>query len=347
MTNDFDIFSAPEDDHLAEKISKGSYRWFNKGTAVLGIVLLFSSGVASGIWYSKRPTSTTASNGTLSFGSIGASNFGGNFGGGNRRSRNGGSGVSANFGGFGGGGSSTQGTITKIQGNTIYLRGADGQAITVKADSTTPVIAATTSKLNELKVGDAVTVSGQVGNDGSITPTAVSKGDLPAGLRFGGGNFGGGNFGGGNFGGGNGALTNNSTGQRTNSNGGAQSRRNRQNSNNSNATNSNATNSNGNNANGGAPATSRPSVSGNGGGGNGGGGNGGGGNGGGGRGFNNPEFTSCLSKNGVTINQGERPDMQDPKVQAAFEKCRSLLPQGGNFGNRQQQGQTPTTTPNG
>ena len=224
MTNDFDIFSAPEDDHLAEKISKGSYRWFNKGTAVLGIVLLFSSGVASGIWYSKRPTSTTASNGTLSFGSVGASNFGGNFGGGNRRSRNGGSGVSANFGGFGGGGSSTQGTITKIQGNTIYLRGADGQAITVKADSTTPVIAATTSKLNELKVGDAVTVSGQVGNDGSITPTAVSKGDLPAGLRFGGGNFGGGNFGGGNFGGGNGALTNNSTGQRTNSNGGAQSR---------------------------------------------------------------------------------------------------------------------------
>ena len=332
MTNDFDIFSAPEDDHLAEKISKGSYRWFNKGTAVLGVVLLFSSGVASGIWYSKRPTSTTASNGTLSFGSVGASNFGGNFGGGNRRSRNGGSGVSANFGGFGGGGSSTQGTITKIQGNTIYLRGADGQAITVKADSTTPVIAATTSKLNELKVGDAVTVSGQVGNDGSITPTAVSKGDLPAGLRFGGGNFGGGN----------GALTNNSTGQRTNSNGGAQSRRNRQNSNNS-----NATNSNGNNANGGAPATSRPSVSGNGGGGNGGGGNGGGGNGGGGRGFNNPEFTSCLSKNGVTINQGERPDMQDPKVQAAFEKCRSLLPQGGNFGNRQQQGQTPTSTPNG
>jgi hypothetical protein len=353
MTNDFDIFSAPEDDHLAEKISKGSYRWFNKGTAVLGIVLLFSSGVASGIWYSKRPTSTTTSNGTLSFGSVGASNFGGNFGGGNRRSRNGGSGVSANFGGFGGGGSSTQGTITKIQGNTIYLRGADGQAITVKADSTTPVIAATTSKLNELKVGDAVTVSGQVGNDGTITPTAVSKGDLPAGLRFGGGNFGGGNFGGGNFGGGNfgggnGALTNNSTGQQTNSNGGAQNRRNRQNSNNSNANNSNT-----NNANGGAAATGRPSVSGNGGGGNGGGGNGGGGNGGGGngggggRGFNNPEFTSCLSKNGVAINQGERPDMQDPKVQAAFEKCRSLLPQGGNFGNRQQQGQATTSSPNG
>jgi hypothetical protein len=331
MTNDFDIFSAPEDDHLAEKISKGSYRWFNKGTAVLGIVLLFSSGVASGIWYSKRPTSTTTSNGTLSFGSVGATNFGGNFGGGNRRSRNGGSGVSANFGGFGGGGSSTQGTITKIQGNTIYLRGADGQAITVKADSTTPVIAATTSKLNELKVGDAVTVSGQVGNDGTITPTAVSKGDLPAGLRFGGGNFGGGN----------GALTNNSTGQSTNSKAGAQNRRNRQNSNNSNANNSNTNNSNTNNANGGAAATGRPSVSGNGG--NGGGGNGGGG----GRGFNNPEFTSCLSKNGVAINQGERPDMQDPKVQAAFEKCRSLLPQGGNFGNRQQQGQTPTSTPNG
>ena len=265
-------------------------RWFNKGTAVLGIVLLFSSGVASGIWYSKRPTSSTASNGTLSFGSAGATNFGGNFGGGNRRSRNGGSGVSANFGGFGGGGSSTQGTITKIQGNTIYLRGADGQAITVKADSTTPVIAATTSKLNELKVGDAVTVSGQVGNDGSITPTAVSKGDLPAGLRFGGGNFGGGNFGGGNFGGGNfgggnGALTNNSTGQQTNSNGGAQNRRNRQNSknsngnnangNNANGNNANGNNANGNNANGGAPATGRPSVSGNGGGGNGGSGNGG------------------------------------------------------------------------
>jgi len=55
------------------------------------------------------------------------------------------------------------------------------------------------------------------------------------------------------------------------------------------------------------------------------------GGGGGGRGaFNNPAFTDCLTKEGVTLTPGTRPDRTDPKVAAALQKCFATL--GGGFG---------------
>ena len=50
----------------------------------------------------------------------------------------------------------------------------------------------------------------------------------------------------------------------------------------------------------------------------------GGGAGGGGF-FNNPAFTACLAKQGVTIAPGARPDRTDPKVAAALQSCFSTL----------------------
>ena len=73
----------------------------------------------------------------------------------------------------------------------------------------------------------------------------------------------------------------------------------------------------------------------------------GGGNGGGGR-FNNPEFTACLAKNGVTLAAGARPDRTDPKVAAALQACFSTLGggapgAGGGFGGGARP--APTATP--
>jgi len=67
------------------------------------------------------------------------------------------------------------------------------------------------------------------------------------------------------------------------------------------------------------------------------------GNGGGGR-FNNPAFTACLAKNGVTFTAGTRPDRTDPKVAAALQACASTLglPSGGGAGVPRP---APTTTP--
>jgi len=86
-----------------------------------------------------------------------------------------------------------------------------------------------------------------------------------------------------------------------------------------------------------AAPSSKPSVGGAGA------GNGAAGNGGGGR-FNNPAFTACLAKNGVTIAAGARPDRTDPKVAAAIQACASTLglPSGGGAGGARP---APTTTP--
>jgi len=51
--------------------------------------------------------------------------------------------------------------------------------------------------------------------------------------------------------------------------------------------------------------------------------------------FSNPAFTACLTKEGVTIAPGSRPDRTDPKVAAALQKCLSTLgitPGGGGGG---------------
>jgi hypothetical protein len=54
---------------------------------------------------------------------------------------------------------------------------------------------------------------------------------------------------------------------------------------------------------------------------------------GGGRGFfNNPDIQACLTKEGVAITPGVRPDRSDPKVAAAFAKCLPGFGSGGGFG---------------
>ena len=50
----------------------------------------------------------------------------------------------------------------------------------------------------------------------------------------------------------------------------------------------------------------------------------GGGRGGGGL-FSNPALVTCLSKAGVTITPGQRPNFQDPATQTALAACMSQL----------------------
>ena len=69
----------------------------------------------------------------------------------------------------------------------------------------------------------------------------------------------------------------------------------------------------------------------------------------GGRGFfNDPTIQACLTKEGVSLTPGVRPDRTDPKVAAAFAKC---LPgfgsgggSGGGFGGDRPSG-APTPAP--
>ena len=71
-----------------------------------------------------------------------------------------------------------------------------------------------------------------------------------------------------------------------------------------------------------------------------------GGSGGGGRGFfNNPDIQACLTKEGVTITPGTRPDRSDPKVAAAFAKCLPGFGSGGGFGGGARPSGAPTAAP--
>ena len=58
--------------------------------------------------------------------------------------------------------------------------------------------------------------------------------------------------------------------------------------------------------------------------------------------LSNPAFTACMSKEGVTIAAGARPDRTDPKVMAAMQKCFSTLGiapgGGGGFGGNRAPG---------
>src|ERR1019366_5667163 len=58
--------------------------------------------------------------------------------------------------------------------------------------------------------------------------------------------------------------------------------------------------------------------------------------------FSNPALTACLTKAGITIASGTRPNFQDPKTAAALQKCFTQLgiTRGGGFGG----GAAPTPT---
>ncbi len=219
--------------------------------------------------------------------------------------------VGRNGGGAGGlatpavpGTSGTTGIITKIDGTTITIQSRDGKSVEIKAAADTPVLSTSRQDIAALKVGDRLTATGETAADGSITPITLTQG----------GGFGGGQ---GRGGAGNAAVSPQGT---------------------SNSTQANQTpitsNKNGKSV---TPQSSAPAVSGTPGAGAGA-GPGPGGNGGGGPGGGNGELRKCLTDAGIEFAPGSRPDLTDPTIAAAFEKCRAQFPGGGGQGGGGQGG---------
>ena len=274
---DFDLFAQDVDDNLEEQLAKGSYRWTNKYTAALSVLVLISASVSGGIWYGNKHASSSASNSLAGFASrIRGAAAGGAFtGAADPAALAAGAAGAATAGGFAGaagvgglgGGARITGTVTKVSGTSV--------TINLDAAPTTPIAA-----------GDSVSVRATGGGAAAGAP-ATGSGTTATSKK--------------------GTAATGTTGTST------------------------ATKPTVGGAAAGAPQ---------------------GAGGGGGR-FNNPEFLACLTKNGVTLDPGTRPDRTDPKIAAALQTCASTLglPAAGGGGGGAAGGgggrakPSPTATP--
>ena len=125
---EFDLFAKDVDDNLQEQLAKGTYKWTNKYTAVLGVLVIVTASVSGGIWYGNKHAGSSANSALAGFASrvrgAGGAAAAGGFG-----AATGATGA-AGAGGFGGGARIT-GTVSKVNGTTV--------TITLDAPPSTPI----------------------------------------------------------------------------------------------------------------------------------------------------------------------------------------------------------------
>ena len=254
----FDLFATEVEDNLKEELAKGTFQWTNKYTKGLGVLLIATALVSSGIWYGHYEDSKTkTTSGSSAFASLRAAFASGGFGGfgggsGGSTGTTGSSASGGSAGGFGGfGGTRVSATITSIKGSTVTLTLDD------------PTTASSLTAGDQARLTDSGTVA---------APGGASTGGAPSG-----------------------ASTSASTsGSGTTS-----------------AKGSTTTSS----ASGSAPAAGSGNAS------------GGSGSGSGRAGglFSNPKLTACLTKAGVKLTAGSRPNFQDPNTITALRTCFTQL----------------------
>ena len=133
-------------------------------TYVLAAVILVGAGFLAGTILNKGSDSNTLAGVALPSGFPGGalpSGFPG--------------GATGAAGGAGGGGI-TFGTLTKVEGDTVYVKRADGTTITVKTNGSTTVQVSTTGTVSDLSPGSTVVVQGSSSGDDTVTAQTITEG---------------------------------------------------------------------------------------------------------------------------------------------------------------------------
>lgn len=166
-------------------------QFWGRGTAGLLALVLGAVGFYAGIRVEKGQLSnstTTSSLGTGASGAAGgrAARFGagtGAAGPAGAGAAGGRAGAGGGGGFFGGGGANGSfGTVSSVNGNTIYLQTASGNVVKVTLSSATKVTKSQAVSKSALRPGDTVVVQGVKGSSGSISATSVSDtGSRPGG----------------------------------------------------------------------------------------------------------------------------------------------------------------------
>jgi hypothetical protein len=146
-------------------------RFFNRKTAALGAVVACAAGFLAGIEIEKSQLSTTASAATAPAGTAASAASG--------------TGARAGFGlgggGAGGGGGASFGTVSSVNGNTIYVMQASGNTVKVTLSSATKITKSQSAPKASLHPGDALVIQGATGKNGTVAATSVSdSGARPA-----------------------------------------------------------------------------------------------------------------------------------------------------------------------
>jgi hypothetical protein len=149
---------------------RGRRRFFNRKTAALGTAVACAAGFLGGIEIEKSQLSTTASAAVAPGGTAGSAAAGA----GARAAFGFGFGAGAAGGGGGGGGAASFGTVSSVNGNTIYVTQASGNTVKVRLSSATKITKSLSTSKSSLHPGDAVVVQGATGKNGTLAATSIS-----------------------------------------------------------------------------------------------------------------------------------------------------------------------------
>jgi len=75
----------------------------------------------------------------------------------------------------GGAGPVTFGTVTKVEGDKVYVRTMDGREVTVRTSDGTRIRVSKPGKVTDLAAGTTVVVAGSAGSDGTVNATSISE----------------------------------------------------------------------------------------------------------------------------------------------------------------------------
>ncbi len=128
--------------------------------AVLLVLLIAGGGIWGGAALQRSQGSTTGA------GSI-ASAFASRF-----ASARGATGARGGFGGAST--AAASGTVTEIQGSTLYVTNASGNLVEVKIDTSTTVTRNAKTTLSGLAPGDTVVVEGTKAKNGTVTASSIA-----------------------------------------------------------------------------------------------------------------------------------------------------------------------------
>jgi hypothetical protein len=154
-------------------------RFFNRRSAALAAVITCAAGFYAGIRVEKSQLTSTASAATTS--STGAAGTGARTGaaaGGSTATGGGPAGAFPGAGRFaaggGAGGNASLGTISSVNGNTIYLTDTTGNTMKVTLSSGTKLTKSLSVSTSALHPGDSVVIQGVKNSSGTLVATSVS-----------------------------------------------------------------------------------------------------------------------------------------------------------------------------